>query len=344
MLQTGFCFFLIAGASALKIHKQTPEVDVGFGRTKSETAEYFDDIDFQKRMTIAQGSVDADTWSKMKDFERLRTSFDEVRGLKVQYVPMHKLEECAANPKVMQQSTDAGNEDFVPDKWHVKLQRKFFTDERLEHLFSKADHIYVICMVCKRVMPKSLVHKTKNIAGKESDRCTGLAGSGHHSRVTTAHRLAVMHAKQNNHKVIAILEEDAVFDTNVHDMDLTSVENLLVDDDRDWEIARFGWYNYKGSVAGRKGCAGNCHCAKWQEKNMCTQDKVGCDFHSSSGYFLHTRAYKHFLERFSRSAIDGIVLSQFHATVIFPPLVHQPSYFQVEASGEYVFIKNCKMH
>lgn len=338
-------YFLTRTGQSLKTHK------LQNNKGSSPPSRYVESeapIDFEKRLATGeidsqqwQGEINYQQWQEFEGFARWRFS-DNANDLEQSNIsaPLHN---CSKSEKVM--NPMAANE--LPDTiirgnfgGAEGLHKRYFNDSRITHLFSQVDHIYIICVHCNRVLPASLVSKTTNINGHQSDRCLGPRGD-HHGRVTAAHRLAVTHGKLNNYKTIAVLEEDALFDTNVDDFDFESIENLIVHQTKEWEIFRLGWYNHRQHLAWENGCSKPCQCRKMVAKNMCTLDKAGCVFHSSVAYILHERAYERFL-RHGGSGIDSGILNQFRSTVVSPALCHQAYFQKAEVAGEYGFHKNCR--
>jgi len=226
-------------------------------------------------------------------------------------------------------------EDTLPMK--VKggqVPHAFFTDERVADFIDNVDHIYYICMKCTRQLPHKLIKKTSIINGRQSDAC--LHVSGHWNKITAAHRLAVLHAKQNNYKTALVLEEDANFDVDSSQFDFESIAKLIHDDTKEWQMMRINWFDFEGA-------SGECKkvrkCNQWVEQNMCT-GTFKTNFHSSAAYIIPARSYDRFLHHGTN--IDGNLLGQFVQTILTPNLVHQHAFRKAEFKKEGPFIKHCK--
>lgn len=238
-----------------------------------------------------------------------------------------------------------------PESKLVNLQEAkggplFWNDTKLTQFMSNLDHIYVVCVLCKREVPAALLDKTSNINGKQADRC--VPNDGHKwNKVTGTHKLAVAHAKLHNYKNILIVEEDATFDTDLSGFDMEPIRKLMVDPNQEWEILRLGWYNVGGSLASGDGSCG-CQCTKNSAQNMCQTEpssRFPCRAHSSAGYVLSERAYDDFMtcrKCNGGDQVDVHLINQFKNQVyVHPAILHQPGYVKREKAGEYSFIKNC---
>lgn len=203
-------------------------------------------------------------------------------------------------------------------------QTLYFQDKKLESMLNAVDQIYVICGHCRKTFPESLLKKVSFLSYKKLNKCLVRSGD-HRQQCAASHKAAVLHAKQNQYKKIAIFEEDAHFDADTSKMDLKSVEQLIQSNDKPWELMRLGWWWHGQS----KWC--NCH--QWTEQNMCTMDSGSpmkwsrepyfCDMHTSNGYIMSERAFDQYLKP-SHHAVDGGMLNQFQQTIIFPALIHEP--------------------
>jgi hypothetical protein len=220
----------------------------------------------------------------------------------------------------------------------------FFTDERLTHFLNNADHIYVICMTCKRLFPSELTEKVSIISGRLSDECLAkYAGTkeltGHLYKVTLAHRIAITHAKANDFKMPLVLEEDVVFKEDVNQFDFNPIVKLVHNASKEWELLRLAWHDYVDLISNGCAVANVRSCNQWVEQNMCTIPSRG--FISSAAYIIPARSFDRFLSE-GQGKIDGGVLNQFKQTVLTPTLCNQEAHMTDELITEDTFIQKCK--
>lgn len=197
---------------------------------------------------------------------------------------------------------------------------KYTEDPKLEKFFNAFDQIYVICVNCRiKTLPPSLARKALNVNGFKSDTCLNLKRADHCTKATAAHRLAVTHAQQQQHKNILIFEEDAYFETDTTQMDLDSPEDLVRSTEKTWQMMRMG-FKYPDHAH----CNKECQCSEWEAKNMCTVSYTGCTLRSSVGYGLPSRSFTEFITSPARCIDDGL-MERFKQTFVYPALTYQRS-------------------
>jgi hypothetical protein len=249
--------------------------------------------------------------------------------------------------------TDQHKKD-EPNMTHfLRKATGFFTDERLTDFLDNADHIYVICMACKRELPAKLREKASYLNGRLSDECFAKyltsdsddLGS-HNRKATLAHRVAIADAQANNFKLPLVLEEDVVFKEDVSQFNFDTIATLIHSTTREWEILRLAWFD---QVKTWESAAKICKrrqarmCKQWVEQNMCTIETHL--LHSSAAYMLPARSFDRFLTHKAGTTIDGGngMLNQFKQTVVTPALCNQyGKYMSEELRGEPAFMKYCK--
>lgn len=312
-------------SQSLRIHKKTGE----------SVTEHL--IDREQVLTHWNQEID---WSavdeSVEDFVHWRfanhTSDATLSAIKLQQPQEKDLEKCMKVVKPLSESNKTSGKIALMGG---KVPRMFFTDDRVTDFIDTVDHIYYICMNCHRRVPNKLSKKASFINGAKSDEC--LHVEGHWSKVTAAHRLAVLHAKQNNYKTVLMLEEDAVFDVDSSKFDFESIAKFIHDDTKEWKMMRINWYDQEGAA---DECKKSKKCTQWvEQKGMCT-GKFKHKFHSSAGYIIPERSYDKFLNR--GTSIDGDVLGQFAQTLLTPPLVHQSGFRAQELAKEGPFMNLCK--
>merc|ERR1719160_236303 len=256
----------------------------------------------------------------IREFVRWRWSPDDSLNLARHYIAdpdINQIGQCTAT------MMHAFEENATMETQSLKsVPRFYFQDSRIESLMDTLDHIYVICGRCSRTFPKSLLKKVSFLSYKKLNACLQISKSGdHRQQCAASHRAAIMHAKQNQYKAVAVFEEDAEFDTDTSQMDLTSVEELIQSRDKPWEVVRLGWWFKRGSAV--------CECGQWRAPNMCTFDHGTydtrasfCKLHTANGYIMSQRAFDKYLAP-TPHAVDGAMLNQFQQTIIFPALVHE---------------------
>lgn len=227
----------------------------------------------------------------------------------------------------------------------------FFTDARLTKFLDNADHIYVMCMLCKRELPAQLRDKVSYLDGRLSDECFAkyLTSDSndlgtHNRKVTLAHRVAIAHAQANNFKLPLVIEEDVVFKEDVSQYEFDSIAALIHSASREWEILRLAWYDHRESTTKECKRRHKRMCSQWAEQNMCTIETHL--LHSSAAYMLPARSFDRFLAHPAGTTIDGGygMLNQFKQTVLTPALCNQAGrYMDEELRSEPAFVKFCKV-
>jgi hypothetical protein len=210
----------------------------------------------------------------------------------------------------------------------------------IEGFLQIVDHIYVLCVVCTRTLPASLMDKVSYANGYEIDACFG--GQGERlQKVTNAHQLVLAHARNMGYSNALVLEEDAIFDQETK-FDFTPF-SALVRDDNTWEVVWLQWeyaprYYSDGPA---DSCRGWCTCHTGGEQNMCTVPSPNkCRMRGTGGYLVSSRAFDEIIAS-DRTCDSGLLETEVGQIVMFPAIIHQGNHFESEVESEEDFISHC---